>query len=63
MEKTRVKTIILDHHLTRDLRFKEKFMNPIHKRALELDVVMCTAAEYLGKKNALLEANRKTLSN
>lgn len=62
MENTQVKTLILDHHLLRDKKYKEKFFTSVHTRALELDIMLCTAAEYLGKKNAQLEANRKELT-
>ena len=47
--------IILDHHLLRDLKYKENFSEPfkIGQRRLK------TFAEYLGKENNTLEANRK----
>ncbi|ADG14088.1 conserved hypothetical protein [Methanocaldococcus infernus ME] len=43
-------TIIIDHHLVRDKKFKEK-----------INIDFITMAEYLGKKNMPLEAYRKEL--
>lgn len=54
MEKTNAK-VVLDHHLLRDLRYKEHF-----KEVYETKKTM-SAAEYLGKKDNLLEAHRKEL--
>jgi len=59
MEKTGVKEIILDHHLTRDLKREETF--PIYDRAGDYGVRISTAAEHHGFKNLLLEAWRKQL--
>ncbi len=48
--------IILDHHLLRDLKYKEKF--PVaYKKCKKVK----TFAEYLGKENNTLEAHRKEL--
>ena len=49
--------VILDHHLLRDLKYKEVFSGPykIGKEKVK------TFAEYLGKKNNTLEAHRKEL--
>jgi len=48
--------IILDHHLLRDLKYKERF--PVaYKKYLKVK----TFAEYLGKENNTLEAHRKKL--
>jgi len=49
--------VILDHHLLRDLKYKEKFDKPykIGKKNVK------TFAEYLGKENNTLEAHRKIL--
>ena len=49
--------IILDHHLLRDLKYKEVFPIPYQKGGLKLK----TFAEYLGKENNTLEAHRKKL--
>lgn len=47
--------IILDHHLLRDLKYRERL-----KRVYEKGVVE-SAAEYLGMENRMLEAMRKEL--
>jgi len=49
--------IILDHHILRDLKYKEAFPAPYRKGGVKLK----TFAEYLGKENNTLEANRKNL--
>lgn len=49
--------VILDHHLLRDIRYREAFPEP-YKRA-EKNVK--TFAEYLGEENNTLEAHRKKL--
>ena len=58
--KTDVKTIIYDHHLTRDLNFKAK-IKELYDFSKEKGVKLITAAEFLKRKNLLLEANRKNL--
>ena len=49
--------IILDHHLLRDLSYKEKFSEPYKIGGDRIK----TFAEYLGKENNMLEAHRKEL--
>lgn len=49
--------VILDHHLLRDLKYKEHFSEPYRVGGGRLK----TFAEYLGKKNNMLEAHRKEL--
>lgn len=49
--------VILDHHLLRDLKYRERFPEPY--RVGEGRVK--TFAEYLGEKNNMLEAHRKDL--
>jgi hypothetical protein len=49
--------VILDHHLLRDLRFKEIFSEPYNVGGKKVK----TFAEYLGKENNTLEAHRKKL--
>lgn len=49
--------IILDHHLLRDLKYKEVFPEPYKVGGSRLK----TFAEYLGKENNTLEAHRKEL--
>ncbi len=48
--------IILDHHLLRDLKYKERF-----PAAYKNNKKVKTFAEYLGKENNTLEAHRKKL--
>jgi hypothetical protein len=56
LKKTKCE-IILDHHLLRDTRYKKQYPEPykIGEKRLK------TFAEYLGKENNTLEANRKEL--
>ncbi|MDH7517325.1 MAG: MBL fold metallo-hydrolase [Candidatus Thermoplasmatota archaeon] len=49
--------VILDHHLLRDLKYKEVFPKPYEKGGMRVK----TFAEYLGKENNTLEAHRKEL--
>ncbi len=60
IERTRVKEIVLDHHLTRDLKWRTK-IDPIFKKAEEHGVKVKSAAEFGGLKEELLEAKRKEL--
>jgi predicted metallo-beta-lactamase superfamily hydrolase len=61
LNATKVRTAILDHHLTRDLHYKNK-TKEIVQEANRLKKKVITAAEYLGKEPELLEAKRKELS-
>jgi predicted metallo-beta-lactamase superfamily hydrolase len=58
--KTRVKKLILDHHLLRDLDWKER-VKDLFPVAEEKGVEIISAAEFRGSKNDLLEARRKEL--
>ena len=49
--------VILDHHLLRDLKYKEVFPQPYQIGGTKVK----TFAEYLGKENNTLEAHRKEL--
>jgi len=60
LEKTKVKTIIFDHHVVRDLKYKEK-MKEFFEKAEELEKSVVTAAEFIGEKPNFLEARRKEL--
>lgn len=62
LEETEVKTIILDHHIVRDLHYKHKIQDVLNT-ADELDKKIFTAAEFLGQENEFLEAMRKELYN
>lgn len=57
---TPAKTIILDHHIVRDKKFKEK-MKEIYELADKHGKKVLTAAEYMGLDNLLLEAWRKDI--
>jgi len=60
IEKTKAKTIILDHHILRDINYKEK-MKPIFELAASKHKKVLTAAEYYGLENFFLEAWRKEI--
>ena len=49
--------VVLDHHLLRDLKYKEHFPNPYQTGGTKVK----TFAEYLGEENNTLEAHRKEL--
>lgn len=61
LARTNTKTIILDHHLTRDLEYKEKIAATV-ERARAMGRQITTAAEYLGIESDLLEARRKEIN-
>jgi len=52
--------IILDHHLLRDINWK-KYVREVVKTAEKLNHKIVTAAEFLGKRNRLLEGKRREL--
>jgi predicted metallo-beta-lactamase superfamily hydrolase len=56
--ESKVKTIILDHHLVRDLHYSNK-IDEVYKKAISLDKKIITAAEFLGEEPEFLEARRK----
>jgi len=55
-----VPTVILDHHLLRESRWKEK-LQPIFDLSSSMGHRIVTAAEYIGESNNLLEATRNIL--
>lgn len=62
IEKCRnLKKIIYDHHLLRDIKYKER-IKPVLEKANKKKIKILTAAEFLGKKNLFLEAWRKEIS-
>lgn len=72
IENTKVERIIVDHHLLRDIKWKERIAPVFAADAIpqgrrksrglaDAKVKISTAAEFLGKKNDLLEARRKEL--
>ena len=60
MKKTDIKTIILEHHIVRDLYYLKK-VQPVLDAAEKLGKHVVTAAEFNGKKPVFLEAMRKEL--
>ncbi|MCX8015124.1 MAG: MBL fold metallo-hydrolase [candidate division WOR-3 bacterium] len=63
INESKVKTFIIDHHLTRDLRYFNFFKEIKQKADSKVSdrVAIITAAEYLNKEIELLEAQRKEL--
>ncbi len=60
MEIEEMKCVIIDHHLLRDLKWKE-LMEDVIEFGEERGIKVLTAAEFIGKENQLLEARRKKL--
>jgi predicted metallo-beta-lactamase superfamily hydrolase len=60
IEKTKLISIIIDHHLLRDIDWREK-IEPLYKMASRKTIEIQTAAEYRGDENNLLEARRNQL--
>lgn len=58
--ETKVKEFVFEHHLLRDLDWREK-IKPLLLDAEDCGVRVRTAAEYMGLENDFLEANRKNL--
>lgn len=55
-----VETIAIDHHLLRDLNWRSA-INEVISYAEQFSTKICSAAEFVGKKEDLLEARRKEL--
>jgi len=62
IKSTKVFKIILDHHIVRDIDYKDK-IKPIIDLASSLNKKILTAAEYYDVKNFFLEAWRKKIKN
>jgi len=60
IEETNVNTLVLDHHLLRDLNYKLR-IKPVCEAAEKRGVKVVTAAEFCGRKVEMLEALRKEL--
>ncbi len=58
LRETRVGELVLDHHLLRDLKWKDR-LSPLFEEAKKARIL--TAAEYAGVEPELLEARRKEL--
>ena len=56
--ETSVKNLIIEHHFMRDLKYHER-LAAVYECAVENNVKVITAAEYLGRDIELLEARRK----
>ncbi len=60
IEKTGIRKLALDHHLTRDLKWREK-MAEIFDLGAEMGVTVDSAAKFAGVEEELLEARRAEL--
>jgi len=60
IKQTPLHTIVLDHHLLRDLNYKAR-IKPVYDVAEEHNVKVMNAAEFAGRKIEMLEALRKEL--
>jgi len=60
MSETPVKLIVLEHHLMRDMDYRQK-MEQVFKEAEEREIKVLCAAEFEGKPIEMLEARRKDL--
>ncbi len=58
--ETEIKTLVIDHHLTRDLNWRER-MQEVFKAAEQFGVEVESAAEFAGVEEELLEAKRAEL--
>ena len=55
-----IPTIILDHHILRDRNWRD-WLQKVIDDSMRIGHSIVTAAEYIGRENHLLEANRKDL--
>lgn len=55
-----LRTIIIDHHATRDLNWRNN-LHPFIKQSTDKNKIIQTASEYRGQENNLLEARREQL--
>lgn len=60
VEETKVETLILDHHLMRDLKYKEKVL-PFFVASEKNGVKAFSAIEFIGRPLEMLEAKRREL--
>ncbi len=60
IEEVKPEILVLDHHLLRDLNYKEKIQEHT-ARAKDSGVKLVTAAEFMGRENEQLEALRRHL--
>jgi hypothetical protein len=60
IKKTHLYTLVLDHHLLRDLDYRAR-VKPIYEAAEKRGTKVVTAAEFCGRKIEMLEASRREL--
>ena len=60
LDRTKIHTLVIDHHLLRDLHWESKIA-PLRSFAEEKNIVMQTAAEMRGENIHMLEARRQFL--
>jgi len=60
IESTDLRTLVLDHHLLREKKWRERIPNVLDS-AKESRVKVLTCAGYLGRSDDLIEARRKDL--
>ncbi len=60
LEIDRLRVLVIDHHLTRDLNWRT-YIEEVFEHADRLGKKVVTAAEYMGKENTYYEARRKEL--
>jgi len=60
IKETAVKTILVEHHFMRDLKYRERIAE-VYEYAAEKEVNVMSAAEYLGREVEMLEARRREL--
>ncbi|MFQ5815061.1 MAG: hypothetical protein ACE5G7_01020 [Candidatus Hydrothermarchaeaceae archaeon] len=60
LRETRAERLIVDHHLLRDLRWRD-IIKPVFDEASERGKEVLTSAEFSGVENDMLEARRKEL--
>jgi len=61
IDESEIEKIVIDHHLLRDAKWREKIAEVFREAEREGDTKIMTAAEFLGRENDLLEARRKYL--
>lgn len=60
LEEVEPNRVVLDHHLMRDLDYKDKILE-VYEKGEEIGIRVESAAEYLGLEPRLLEARRREL--
>ena len=60
IEKINLNTVVLDHHLLRDLDYRKR-VKPVNDVAEKRGINVVTAAEFCGRKIEMLEAHRAEL--